>query len=102
MKKLEIAEYFENVMTPPNSRDIDGKYSDKFRASILNIQFHGIKFDSGVDVCCGDGCLTGMIGFVKYKVGVDISAKAIERASSSFSDIEFRVRDHFNLGQAQE
>ena len=102
MKKLDTAAYFEKVYDSPDPWDIDGKYSDKFRASILNIQFHGIKFDSGVDVCCGEGCWTGMIGFVKYKVGVDISAKAIERASSSFSDIEFRVRDHFNLGQAQE
>jgi hypothetical protein len=43
-----------------------------------------------------------MIEFVKYKVGVDISAKAIERASISFSDIEFRVDDYFKLDQVQE
>ena len=56
MKKLDTAAYFEKVYDSPDPWDIDGKYSDKFRASILNIQFHGIKFDSGVDVCCGEGC----------------------------------------------
>jgi len=102
MKKLDTAAYFEKVYDSPDPWSIDGKYSDKVRASILNHQFHGIYFDTGIDVCCGEGCFTDTIGFVKHKVGVDISAKAIERASSYFSDIEFRVDDYFKLDQLQE
>jgi hypothetical protein len=51
MKKLDTAAYFEKVYDCPDPWGIDGKYSDKVRASILNHQFHGIYFDSGIDVC---------------------------------------------------
>ena len=102
MRIVDMAEYFDKFYDSPNPWNIDGKYSDQVRASILNHQFYGAYFDNGIDVCCGEGFFTNMIGFVKRKVGVDISAKAIDRASNSFSNIEFKVDDYFKLDQVQE
>lgn len=101
MNKKDWAAYFEKVYETPDPWAIDGKYTDKVRAEILNNFFRGRIFRDGIDVCCGEGVFTSKMMFVKNKTGVDISNKAIGRANEQFPEIDFKVDDFLNFSQVK-
>lgn len=96
LSKLNLGkDEFDNLYLKTNPWNFDGSFDDEVRQKILDIIFRTELFEHGVDIACGEGYLTAQLGFVKNKVGIDISEIAIERAKENYPDIKFLCGNAF-------
>ena len=94
-KENPSKEQFEKFYEKPNPWNHDGTVNDLVRHRILKNIFSKSQFASGIDVACGEGFLTARMVFVERMIGIDISEKAISRATSAYPDIKFVSGDAF-------
>lgn len=89
LKKSPSKEQFEKLYKNPDPWNFDGTFNDLVRQEILNRLFSKIKFETGIDVACGEGFMTARMNFVEKIIGIDISENAIHRANASYPNIKF-------------
>jgi SAM-dependent methyltransferase len=94
-KENPTKQEFEKFYEKNNPWNADGSFSDLVRQNILQKVFDSKIFERGLDVACGEGYVTSRLSFVKVKFGVDISEKAISRASEAYKDVRFSSGDAF-------
>ena len=94
-KENPYKEQFEKLYEKPNPWRADGTISDLVRHRILKNIFSKSKFARGIDIACGEGFMTARMDFVESMIGVDISEKAIYRATSAYPNIKFVSGDAF-------
>ena len=95
IKEDPTKDQFEEFYAKPNPWNADGSFSDYVRQKILNYHFSESRFKQGIDIACGEGFMTARMEFVENMTGIDISEKAISRASSAYADISFLSGDGF-------
>jgi ubiquinone/menaquinone biosynthesis C-methylase UbiE len=76
---------------------IAGSESDRLRVERINREFCGCRFESGLDICCGEGHATARFRFLEAVTGVDLSETAIARARRNYPNIRFVAANLIDL-----
>jgi SAM-dependent methyltransferase len=86
--------HFENLYTKADPWSYEGTDADIARTNAIVKRLQYARFEQGLDLGCGAGRLTNALsGFTKRMVGIDIAEKAIGRARTRYSHIQFAQGD---------
>jgi hypothetical protein len=84
---------FERFYEEIDPWKINGNIITEITVSRLRHLFSQRKFQTGIDLGCGEGIITSRLDFVKDWTAYDISENAINRAKEKYPAINFAVMD---------